>query len=61
MLLDLNQVSFPRHAHGDHVCTVEAGVTGHFLDTLTQILCVQWRLEWQAVASCRGSVPQEGF
>lgn len=52
--------SLPRHTHGDPVCTAEAGVAGHFLDRHTGILCVQWRLEWQAVASCRGSVPQEG-
>ena len=40
-LLDLNQVSFPRHTHGDPVWTVEAGVAGHFLDIRTGILCVQ--------------------
>ena len=49
-LLGLNQVSFPRHVHGDPVCTAEAGVAGHFLDTRMGILCVQQKLAWQVTS-----------
>ena len=30
--------SLPRHAHRDPVCTAQAGVAGHFLDTRMEIL-----------------------
>ena len=33
--------------HGDLVCTAEAAVAGHFLDTCVGILHVQRRLAWQ--------------
>ena len=46
--------SLPRHTHRDLVCTVEAGVAGHFLDTHTGILCVQQRLAWQVTSSTHG-------